>query len=278
MAGRIYFVKSCHEVGPQTQTTRSRFSCTMPLSSRINRKLCIAEESSDGEEYYEVTDRSSSESVIETGAGGDIVSSDNDQDVLSNSQSRSADLNRKQGCDDSSKSQAEKLEALRRRLRQIKAQRVADGSTKRRNATQHNKPDEDEEKKSDAESRTALKARTGKHASTASRKRHRISEVVEPRSSIKKTKNMHEREKSKKLLASIESQQEARVAKHKQDAGFSEPKKKAKTLITEGKPPILPKSEQKKPALIGRLETMKSKHRKKVTTKERKNMPERRGV
>jgi ribosomal RNA-processing protein 36 len=52
----------------------------MPLSSKLDRKLRAAEESSDGEDYYEVTDRSSSESVIETGAGGDIVSSDDDED------------------------------------------------------------------------------------------------------------------------------------------------------------------------------------------------------
>jgi ribosomal RNA-processing protein 36 len=53
----------------------------MPLSSKLDRKLRAAEESSDGEEYYEVTDRSSSESILETGAGGEIMSSgDEDED------------------------------------------------------------------------------------------------------------------------------------------------------------------------------------------------------
>jgi ribosomal RNA-processing protein 36 len=47
----------------------------MPLATKLDRKLRAAEESSDGEEYYEVTDRSSSESLIETGAGGEIISS-----------------------------------------------------------------------------------------------------------------------------------------------------------------------------------------------------------
>jgi ribosomal RNA-processing protein 36 len=47
----------------------------MPLTSKLDRKLRAAEESSDGEEYYEVTDRSSSESILETGAGGEVISS-----------------------------------------------------------------------------------------------------------------------------------------------------------------------------------------------------------
>jgi hypothetical protein len=47
----------------------------MPLSTKLNRKLQAAEESSDGEEYYEVTDRSSSESFLETGDGGEVISS-----------------------------------------------------------------------------------------------------------------------------------------------------------------------------------------------------------
>lgn len=48
----------------------------MPLSSKLDRKLRAAEESSDDEEYYEVTDRSSSPSVIETGEGGALLGSD----------------------------------------------------------------------------------------------------------------------------------------------------------------------------------------------------------
>jgi ribosomal RNA-processing protein 36 len=50
----------------------------MPLSTKLDRKLRAAEESSDGEDYYEVTDRSSSESVLETGAGGEVISSEDE--------------------------------------------------------------------------------------------------------------------------------------------------------------------------------------------------------
>lgn len=45
-----------------------------PLSSKLDRKLRAAEESSDDSENYEVTDRSSSESVLEFDAG-DVVGS-----------------------------------------------------------------------------------------------------------------------------------------------------------------------------------------------------------
>ena len=48
----------------------------MPLSTKLDRNLRAAEESSDGEEYYQVTDRSSSASLIETGDGGDVISSE----------------------------------------------------------------------------------------------------------------------------------------------------------------------------------------------------------
>jgi hypothetical protein len=50
----------------------------MPLSSKLDRKLRAAEESSDEEEYYEVTDRSSSASVIEFGDTEEIPSSGED--------------------------------------------------------------------------------------------------------------------------------------------------------------------------------------------------------
>lgn len=52
----------------------------MPLSTKLDRKLRAAEESSDGEDYYEVTDRSSSESFIATGEGGDVISSEDEAD------------------------------------------------------------------------------------------------------------------------------------------------------------------------------------------------------
>lgn len=53
----------------------------MPLSTKLDRKLRAADESSDGEEYYEVTDRSSSASVIDGGDGGGVISSDEDENI-----------------------------------------------------------------------------------------------------------------------------------------------------------------------------------------------------
>jgi ribosomal RNA-processing protein 36 len=49
-----------------------------PLSSKLDRKLRAAEESSDESENYEVTDRSSSESVLEFDAGHVVDSEDED--------------------------------------------------------------------------------------------------------------------------------------------------------------------------------------------------------
>lgn len=50
-----------------------------PLSRKLDRKLRAAEESSDDSENYEVTDRSSSESVLEFDAG-DVVDSENEDE------------------------------------------------------------------------------------------------------------------------------------------------------------------------------------------------------
>jgi ribosomal RNA-processing protein 36 len=52
----------------------------MPLATKLDRTLRAAEDSSDGEDYYEVTDRSSSASVIEADEGGNIISSGDEQD------------------------------------------------------------------------------------------------------------------------------------------------------------------------------------------------------
>lgn len=52
----------------------------MPLTSKLDRKLRAAGESSDDDEYYEVTDRSSSPSLIDTGAGGEILDLDDGTD------------------------------------------------------------------------------------------------------------------------------------------------------------------------------------------------------
>lgn len=292
----------------------------MPLSSKLDRTLRAVDDSSDGEDYYEVTDRSSSASVIETGAGGDVVSSEDGEDidndngddearmssvsfaVLAKAQhvlekEQSADRKRKRG-QDTSKSQDDKLEALRERLRQIKAEKLANGaksgkkaeSTKKsRNVSnpvteQHD--DQEEEDHSDdgnnsSDSDGAPKARPSKHAPAVqsskrmvSRKRtvvdvkkpvfrdprfdnmggakpddhvldtrysflkdYRASEIAQLRATIKKTKNEAEKEKLKKKLLSMESQQKSREAKEKQQEIVREHKKKEKELVKQGKQP-----------------------------------------
>ncbi|KAH8701204.1 hypothetical protein GQ44DRAFT_632344 [Phaeosphaeriaceae sp. PMI808] len=335
----------------------------MPLSTKLDRKLKAVEESSGDEEYYEVTDRSSSASLIETGVGGDIISSgDEDKDDASDatnddqvqaqmsrvsfgalakaqevmSKDRSANRKRKRG-DDASKSQEDKLEALRERLRQIKAEKMANGAkpskkapgSKKSKVMHNDESDEANEKhvdSQDSDSDGAPKARSSKHAPAVqsskrmvSRKRqvvdvkkpvfrdprfdhmggaapddntlgnrysflndYRVSEIAELRGTIKKTKNEGEKEGLKKKLLSMESQQKTREAKEKQQDVVRDHKKKEKEMIKQGKQPFfLKKSEQKKLALIDRFQNMKSKQRdkvierrrKKVTSKERRNMP-----
>jgi ribosomal RNA-processing protein 36 len=277
------------------------------------------------------------------------------QDALSKQQS--ADRKRKRG-DDTSKSQEDKLEALRERLRQIKAQKMADGGkpsnknnkkegAKKNKVIQEDSEESEEEADSDdSEPDAAPKARSSKHAPMVqsskrmvSRKRkvvdvkkpvfrdprfdniggaapddntldhrysflndYRASEIAELRRTIKKSKNEGEKEKLKKQLLSMESQQKARENKAKQQEVISEHKKKEKELVKQGKQPFFLKkcmyichslvelitdlflAEQKKLALIDRFQNMKSKQRdkvierrrKKVTSKERRNMPERR--
>jgi hypothetical protein len=62
---------------PQSAQPKQNIHKMPPLSSKLDRKLRAAEESSDDSENYEVTDRSSSESVLEFGAG-EVVGSDSE--------------------------------------------------------------------------------------------------------------------------------------------------------------------------------------------------------
>jgi ribosomal RNA-processing protein 36 len=114
---------------------------------------------------------------------------------------------------------------------------------------------------------------------------YRASEIAELKSTIRKSKNEAEKERLKKKLLSMESQQKSRENKEKLQEVAREHKKKEKELVKEGKQPFfLKKSEQKKIALVDRFQNMKSKQRdkvierrrKKVTAKERKNMPDER--
>ena len=65
---------------------------TMPLSSKLDRKLHAVEESSDDEEYYEVTDRSSSASVMEFGDAEEIPSSEEEADGSEDDRSEDDDM------------------------------------------------------------------------------------------------------------------------------------------------------------------------------------------
>jgi hypothetical protein len=67
---------------------------------------------------------------------------------------------------------------------------------------------------------------------------YRASEIAELRSTIKKTKNEAEKEKLKKKLLSMESQQKAREAKEQQQQVVRDHKKKEKELVTQGKQPF----------------------------------------
>jgi ribosomal RNA-processing protein 36 len=354
----------------------------MPLATKLDRTLRAAEDSSDGEDYYEVTDRSSSASVIEADEGGNIISSGDEQDGESGdedmvspdahllyfsanigksddeqvkaqmskvsfgaltkaqaalSKQQPTDRKRKRG-DDTSKSQEDKLEALRARLRQIKAEKLASGAQPSKKAKTSKKTkskafqDEDEQKAGDdseSDADAAPTARSSKHAPAVqsskrmvSRKRkvvdvkkpvfrdprfesvsgpgpeehvvgkryaflndYRTSEISDLRSTIKKTKDEREKERLKKQLLSMESQQKARERKEQLQDVARAHKKKEKELVKEGKQPFfLKQSEQKKIALVDRFQNMKSKQRehvierrrKKVTAKERKNMPDER--
>jgi ribosomal RNA-processing protein 36 len=207
------------------------------------------------------------------------------QDALSQ---QSSDRKRKRG-DDTSKSQDDKLEALRERLRQIKAEKLANGvqpSKKAKTSSKSKaKPVQSDGEGSDGEgsdSDAAPHARSSKHAPAVqsskrmvSRKRqvvdvkkpvfrdprfdsvsgprpdeyvvekryaflndYRASEISELRRTIKKTKNEEEKERLKKKLLSMESQQKARENKEKLKEVSREHKKKEKELVKEGKKPF----------------------------------------
>ncbi|KAF7448313.1 DUF947 domain containing protein [Pyrenophora tritici-repentis] len=275
----------------------------MVLANKLDRNLRAAEESSDGEDYYEVTDRSSSASVIEADEGGNVISSDDDMSDASDHD------------DDKIKAQMSK---------------VSFGAlAKAQDALSSKQSDDNVEEKEDSDSDAAPHARSSKHAPAVqsskrmvSRKRnvvevkkpvfrdprfdnvsgprpedyvvekrysflkdYRASEIAELRNTIKKTKNEGEKEQLKKKLLSMESQQKARENKERLQDVTREHKKKEKELVKEGKKPFfLKKSEQKKIALVDRFQNMKAKQRdkvierrrKKVTAKERKNMPDER--
>lgn len=212
------------------------------------------------------------------------------QDALS--QNDSTDRKRKRG-DDTSRSQEDKLEALRERLRQIKAEKMASGATssKMTESTKKSKvkskvvqqeAGEEDAGSGESDSDAAPKARSSKHAPAVqsskrmvSRRRqvvdvkkpvfrdprfdnmggaapddntlgnrysflndYRASEIAELRTTIKKSKNEGEKERLKKKLLSMESQEKTRQNKEQLQDVAREHKKKEKELVKQGKQPF----------------------------------------
>ena len=263
------------------------------------------------------------------------------QDALSQQQTGSH--KRKRG-DETARSKEDALQALRERLQEIKAAKLAQAGNLSRMSK--SKLGEDEENSNDSDSDDAPQARSSKHAPAVqsskravSRKRqvidvkkplsrdprfdsvsgpkvdentlkkryaflddYKASEMAELRDAIKKTKNEGDKERLKKKLMSMESQQKTQQAKDKRQDILRGHKKQEKELIKQGKKPFFLKkceysmalvksqsyswltpflAEQKKLALVDRFQNMKSKdrdraierRRKKVTARERRNMP-----
>jgi len=111
------------------------------------------------------------------------------------------------------------------------------------------------------------------------------SELAELKSTLKSNKKLSDadREALKKKIMSMESQQEAANAKEKEREILREHRKKEKEMVKRGKKPFyLKKSDVKKQALVKKFEGMKRKdrdkaierRRRKLTAREKRNMPD----
>ncbi|OBW64012.1 MAG: putative phenol acid carboxylase [Aureobasidium pullulans] len=108
------------------------------------------------------------------------------------------------------------------------------------------------------------------------------SEMAELKAAIKKTKSEDDKAVLKRKLLSMESKKKARENKEREQEVIREHRKKEKEAIAQGKNPFyLKKSDQKQQALVNKFDSMKSKdrerlierRRKKVSQREKKNMP-----
>lgn len=113
---------------------------------------------------------------------------------------------------------------------------------------------------------------------------YRDDEMRQLKTAIKKTKNSAEKEKLQRALMSMESKKKARDRKDKERALIEEHRRREKELVKEGKkarPFYLKKSEQKKQLLVNQYTGMSErqrekaieKKRKKITGKEKKELP-----
>jgi ribosomal RNA-processing protein 36 len=113
---------------------------------------------------------------------------------------------------------------------------------------------------------------------------YRSTEMSELRTTLKNPKvPEHEKEALKRQLLSMTSKQKAKEKEDAERKVLREHRKKEKDMIKQGKQPFyLKKSEQKKQALVERFDGMKARERdrvierrrKKLTSRERKNMPD----
>jgi ribosomal RNA-processing protein 36 len=119
---------------------------------------------------------------------------------------------------------------------------------------------------------------------------YQASEVTTLRKALKDRKTKlteHERDTIQRKVISLESKIATNKAKEREDKVVREHRKKEKELVSQGKKPFYMKqSEVKKQALVDRFEGMKSREkdkviqrrRKKLASKERRNMPDDRRV
>ncbi|KAI9679081.1 MAG: rRNA biogenesis protein rrp36 [Trizodia sp. TS-e1964] len=112
---------------------------------------------------------------------------------------------------------------------------------------------------------------------------YREDEMKSLRKDIKVTKNEHTKDMLKRSLLSMESKLKAQAAKDKQQELIREHRRKERTLVKQGKKPFyLKEREVKKLALVDRFNSLKSKQldrvmhrkRKKLASRDMKNMPE----
>ncbi|KAF7591287.1 rRNA biogenesis protein rrp36 [Aspergillus hancockii] len=130
----------------------------------------------------------------------------------------------------------------------------------------------------------------GRHDADAARKAYsflddyRSSELKELKERLAKTKNAHEKEELKREIRSTSDRLRAIENRRREDEILADHKKREKQLIREGKksnPYYLKKSDLKKQVMLKKYENMNSKdrakalerRRKKITSKERKEMP-----
>jgi ribosomal RNA-processing protein 36 len=111
---------------------------------------------------------------------------------------------------------------------------------------------------------------------------YRDSEMTQLRAAMKKTKSVEEKEEIARTLKSMQGRKEAQAKRDAEQELIAQHRRQEKELVAQGKTPFyLKKSEQKKQLLLDRFAGMKKKEidrsierrRKKLTSRERKNMP-----